>query len=254
MDWQNLQEEQDELHQLIDRRFKQLLNEVGPEIHVNQNDLCRSVYDGCLDVEKYVRASKRILWILKEHNGRPPVGEGRHCVAFGDALGNDEDKHVKQFKANVSTYRSLRLIERSSAELLGGDNDNPTETYKSIAIANLGKCPGESKTPAKRLPKLAEWWGEILVRQVKIYSPEVIIVPGSHFSHVKSLFGGLIFRSKSERKTGKYAARAKLYDLTGTPVVHIQHPSWYGCREEDWINAIRDVLKKWNAGRTTANG
>lgn len=241
MEWQELQSAQERLHELIDKRFERLLSTVGSEIHVNREELCGAIYDGCLDVKKYVNAPKRIMWILKEHNATP-ASVGSHWVAFADALGDRSDKDLEHFKASVASYRALRLVERASRVLMNVLEYDSTETFKSIAVVNLGKCPGGSKTPLARVPRLVEWWGDVLVRQVEDYRPDIILIPGNHFSHVASLLKNIRYLTKQEVKTGSFAARAELYDMHGTPVVHIQHPAWYGCVEDDWVDAIQKVL------------
>lgn len=241
MKWQKLQENQECLHKLIDQTFEHLISTVGSEIHVNRGELCGAVYDGCLDVKKYVGAPKHIMWILKEHNDIP-ASIGSHWVSFADALGDSNAPDVQRFKNNVCSYRSLRLIERASRVLMNDRNCDSPETFKKVAIVNLGKCPGNSKTPPVRLSKLSEWWGDVLVRQVEDYCPDIILIPGNHFSHVASLLKNIRYLTKQEVKTGSFAARAELYDMHGTPVVHIQHPAWYGCVEDDWVDAIQKVL------------
>ena len=226
----------------IDCRFSELVKEHGSIVYCRNKWLNGSVYDGCLDVARYVKAPIHIMWILKEHNDQPPRDDDGHWVAFADCLGPADDEAVIQFRRNVSSYRSLRLIERASRFLLNLPEGDSTEAFKSVAIVNLGKCPGENKTPDSRLDDLVEWWGDILKRQVSDYKPDVVIVPGSHFSRVAKLLACNHNKGVS-RKAGK--AKAELYyTKKNLPIITIQHPSWYGCTEDDWIKVLLKAFTK----------
>ena len=240
MNSSDLNKKQKSVWKAIDCRFSELVKEYGSIIYCRKKWLNGSVYDGCLDVARYVKAPVHIMWILKEHNDQPPRDEEGHLVAFADCLGPADDEEVIQFRRNVSSYRSLRLIERASRFLLNLPEGDSTEAFKSVAIVNLGKCPGENKTPDSRLDDLVEWWGDILKRQVSDYKPDVVIVPGSHFSRVAKLLA-------CNQKNGKFRkgmACAELFTNGNLPVIRIQHPSWFGCKEEDWMCVLSKAFAK----------
>jgi hypothetical protein len=195
-----------------------------------------------LDVEKYADAPIHVMWILKEHNDQPASLDNGHLAAFADCLGSPETPEVITFKNNVSKYRSLRLIERASRRLLKQPEGDPTMAFKSVAIVNLGKCPGENTTSDSRLDDLVKWWGNILKRQVFAYKPDLIIVPGSHFPRIAKLLACDQTTGRSSRK-GK--AKAELHTANGClPIITIQHPSWYGCEERDWMSALSKAASK----------
>ena len=240
MNSSDLNKKQKVVWKAIDCRFSELVKKHGSIIYCRKKWLNGSVYDGCLDVARYVKAPVHVMWILKEHNDQPPRDEKGHFVAFADCLGPADDEAVVQFRQNVSSYRSLRLIERASRVLLNLPEGDPTLAFKSVAIVNLGKCPGENKTPDSRLDDLVEWWGDVLKRQVSDYKPDVVIVPGSHFSRVARLLA--CDQKKGNFRKGR--ARAELYTNGSLPIICIQHPSWYGCKEDDWMWVLSKVFTK----------
>ena len=245
-----LEKMQRNMRKEIDDRFHQLIKGAnGSKVYGGLEERRTTIYDGCLDVEKYLKSSIHVMWILKEHNEKPNdyADIDGHCTLFGDSVGNPSE-----FKKNVSKYRSLRLIERGSRYLLQlPDGSDPVETFRSISAVNLGKCPGENKTPDSRLDDLVHWWGKILTRQVFYYKPDMIIVPGSHFSRVMKHFSRVVeklacnqgkgeFQKKEPFSEGK--ARAELYANEELTIIHMQHPSWFGCKEDDWMCVLSEAV------------
>ena len=229
---------QRDVRKKIDNLFYKLIKQVGSMVYGGLEERRTTIYDGCLDVEKYLASRIHVMWILKEHNEKPNAYADidGHCTLFGDSVGNPSE-----FKKNVSKYRSLRLIERGSRYLLNLPNDrDPVETFRSISVVNLGKCPGENKTPDSRLDDLVEWWGDILNRQVFDYKPDLVIVPGSHFSRIARLLA--CDQEKGNFRKGR--ARAALYTNGSLPIICIQHPSWYGCKEDDWMWVLSKAFTK----------
>ena len=241
MDSSELLEKQKYMWEKIDERFSTLEKLYGNVVYCGKKD--SAIYDGCLDVKRYANSPIHIMWILKEHNDEPGSLDNGHLATFADCLGPADTKDVSRFKRNVSIFRSLRLIERASRTLLNLPEGDSTIAFKSVAIVNLGKCIGNNTTPNSRLFDLIKWWGELLSEQVSIYKPDVIIVPGSHFKlGVRTLLGcnnATIGMCKEGRaKSEIYTTKEQL------PVITIQHPSWYGCKEEDWISALSWAFHK----------
>ena len=244
MDWGELEKKQKDIWEAIDYRFSELVKKYGSVVYCKKKDLKKPVYDGCLNVRKYAEARIHVMWILKEHNDQPASLDNGHLAVFADCLGEVDDADVIRFKGNVSSFRSLRLIERASRVLLNLPEGDSTEAFKSVAIVELGKCSGENQTPNSRLDDLVKWWGDILKRQVVAYQPDVIIVPGCHFNWIKELLEWNNNKGVS-RKAGK--AKAELYYTTkNLPIITIPHPSWYqgGCTEDDWMKALLRAFKK----------
>ena len=237
MNSSELKKNQEALWTVIDQRFSEVVKKYGSIVYCKKEYLNKPVYDGCLDVEKYATAPIHVMWILKEHNDMPKTLDNGHFSAFVDCFSDPEG-----FKKNVSKYRSLRLIERASRRLLKQPEGDPTMAFKSVAIVNLGKCPGENTTSDSRLDDLVKWWGDILTKQVSVYKPDMIIVPGSHFPRIAKLLACDQTTGRSSRK-GK--AKAELYTANGSlPIITIQHPSWYGCKEHDWMSALSKAASK----------
>ena len=244
MNWRELKKKEKGIWKAIDCRFSKLVKKYGSVVYCKKRkkDLKKPVYDGCLDVEMYAKARIHVMWILKEHNDQPASLDNGHLAVFADCLGEADNSDVIRFKENVSSFRSLRLIERASRVLLKIPKGDSTETFKSVAIVNLGKCPGENQTPNSRLDDLVMWWGDILKRQVVAYQPDVIIVPGCHFNWIKELLDWNNNKGVS-RKAGK--AKSELYyTKKNLPIITIQHPSWYGCTEGDWMKVLLKSFTK----------
>ncbi len=236
MNYLELDDKQKIIWRMIDSRFSELLRrEHGSNVYCGKEKLKGSVYDGCLDVARYVQSPIHVMWILKEHNDEPHSNNEGHFETFSDCVLKPD-----KFKKNVVRFRSLRLIERASRLLLNLPESDTTMAFKSVAIVNLGKCPGKNKTPDSRLDDLVEWWGDIIKRQVSDYKPDVVIVPGSHFSRVAKLLACNLEKGKFR----KGRAMAELHANEDVPIIRIQHPSWYGCKEDDWIWVLLEAFTK----------
>jgi hypothetical protein len=135
-------------------------------------------FDGITDYEKYSNANIKILWILKEPNGKD--GESRNHRDF--------HKHVSCYPLWMSTFGN---IMRVSYALLRGINNylniplinkkegtiNGEVVLDRIAIINVNKSGGEHISNQAKLNKEYERKGvkEFLSKQIDFIDPQIII-------------------------------------------------------------------------------
>lgn len=235
----------------IDARMDRLLAEkIWNDLWVGEDKKSRSVIDdGCMDVTAYNNANKRILWVLKEHNGNAPeygtfapkgVSDVHRMHIFWDMYTDPE-----RFSRNVNWYRTLKLIELASRGILNGCSkidvsENVRKysitTFKQLSFVEMGKAPGGSTTSYGRLCRLAKAWGDIVVRQIEYYKPDVIIVAGSQFGLLKKLLKGI---SAKVRHVGA----AQQYLWNRTPIVHTYHPGYRRVDRKEWVESVIAAAK-----------
>lgn len=227
----------------IDARLDRLLAEkTWDDLWVGLDENRRRVIDdGCMDVPSYNNANKRILWVLKEHNGNAPkygkitplgISDADRMHLFWDMYTNPE-----RFARNVNWYRTLKLIELASRGILTGrqemdvsENVRPfaISTFKQLAFVEMGKTPGSSTTSYGRLCRLAEAWGDIVVRQMNYLNPDVIIVAGPQFGLLKSRLSGISDKCRS-------VGIAQQYFWNGKPIVYACHPGYRRMDRKVWV-------------------
>ena len=157
---------------LSEGKFKELWNGKNPEV----------IDDGILDVSTWAKLekTKRILWLLKEHNGPAPIYgdaaingvDNNRMRLFGDMYHDGNGGTASQvgvrFSKNVNRFRTLKLIELAShaiqkyecpSDVFDSVVSRAGTTYRQLCIVEVGKTPGGRKTPDKRLRLLCQAWG-----------------------------------------------------------------------------------------------
>lgn len=235
----------DKISKEIDARLDKLLAEnTWNDLWVGQDEKSRSIIDdGCMDVTSYNNANKKILWMLKEHNGNAPeygkftpvgVWDAHRMHIFWDMYTDPE-----RFSRNVNWYRTLKLVELASRGILNNCKMDVFEkvrtfaitTFKQLSFVEMGKTPGGSATSYRRLCRLTEAWGDIVVRQIKYYEPEVIVVAGSQFGLLKNLLKGISDKCR-------HVGIAQQYLWDGIPIVYACHPGYRGVDRQVWVDSV----------------
>lgn len=235
---------------LSDGKFNELWN--GDKVEV--------VDDGILDEPtwKQLGKSKRILWLLKEHNEHAPI--------YGDAAVNGADKNRMrlfgdmfhdghgsvasnvgvQFKRNANWFRTLKLIELASHAILASEipsnishsvRDRAIDTYCKLCVVEVGKTPGGKRTPDKRLRLLCEAWGDIVRRQIEKYDPGIVISTGPQLEYLYS---------EDERgdvsRTNLNSSYVDRYSFDGRIWLRTFHPGYPRVNRLDWVCAIAQAI------------
>jgi len=132
----------------------------------------KAIPDGAVNNEEWGKATKRILWILKEVNDF--AGDLRTLL-------NDPDELYK-YSRWQATYG---LIAKVSYGLLTGkwveDADRLVKDEKvlqKIAVINVNKTGGTATSDAQKLAEAAERFHEVIFKQVEFLDPDIVILGG----------------------------------------------------------------------------
>lgn len=211
---------------------------------------CEPIDDGCMDAGTWCKSGgERILWLLKEHNEEPKQ-YGNTAASFGveeDRLRIFWDLHTNPegFAKNVNRFRSLKMIERASWGILkknvsvdaGADaSATAVDTFKHLAILEVGKTAGRSRTTDHDLGQLCKMWGKIVLGQIKDYKPDVVIVAGKQFERLYDYD-----KVKDEQCKGHFPQNNNIVDLweiDGMRIIHADHPSYFRVSREDYVRGI----------------
>lgn len=154
----------------------QLIEEENRQLAEMQAADPRIVLDGAVDIVRYVAASPRILWVLKEPHGGGPW-DLRHY--FRDQLfSNDKGQW----------HRTAGLLIVVSHGLLNGnlpwgawatDARSIADSLRDVAVININKFGGDAVADWDRLYRAGLELGPVIERQINALSPQIVILGGS---------------------------------------------------------------------------
>ncbi|HHT22196.1 MAG TPA: hypothetical protein GXZ87_02635 [Bacteroidales bacterium] len=215
-----------------------LISEQIKQIGIKNNS--HFVIDGVIDVEKYLNAKYRILWILKEANSE-----------------NDSWSYLENFKNKEWLYRcgkSILTLKRiiyttygilrdcQWHEIPDASNEKSFEPLQEIAIINIKKIPGGSTSNPTIIQSAYYENRELLKLQIETYNPDIIIFGNTMQFFNKSDFYGFENTEKQITEYGNhyYATNEKLY-------IHTWHPAVRGAgfTDEDYVTDIISIVRCW---------
>jgi hypothetical protein len=190
------------------------------EVYIDERGLASPIYDGVIVPALYLKAPKRILWILKEPwdgvNSSGGEWSLSKCLA---------EKPVSELSQSTFhpiiyiTYGIFKNVAEYNKMPRVKDMDNPEDLLRSIAFINVKKLPGVTRGAYS--PTIMSWYGkgrEIIKRQLEAYQPDIVFGCSPHFP---SIMEGLIPELKKAIKTSGSAD----YASSGSRIyVHVHHP------------------------------
>lgn len=207
------------------------------------------ITDGIIDVEKYLNAKYKILWILKEpydefdDDGKP----------YGGGWGLDEairTKHsIHEFNSGRQTFKPMIYTSFGilNSFCLWDDMDDiekdPTmlDALKSIAYINVKKLPGFRTSNRKVIEYAYQQHKEILLKQIEYYNPDIIIGGSTLYNFYRDLN---ITKDDFQRNDSvNYLIRDnKIFIDAYHPA---QRTGTTGISAEKYCNDIINSVKKW---------
>ncbi len=205
---------------------------------------CEPIWDGIVDIDKYLNAKFKILWILKEpYDEFDGTGGG---WGLTDGLSKEnlyENKNIKR----SPTYQPMIYVTYS---ILNGfpewdqmdwirDNPDIAQSLNYIAYINVKKLPGYTRSDYKELSENYKKNKNLLLKQIKTYDPEIII-----FGNTMPLFLSDLKISPEDMKSYnsiKYFNKDynKIY-------IDAYHPAQTQITRENYVNDIVNIVKKWS--------
>jgi hypothetical protein len=211
---------------------------LGKKISLTKKEL---IWDGIVSEEKYLDVTNKykIMWILKEG----------YNDDLGFKLGTDllkpEERTKKASRKIAPTLRGMIYVTYG---LLNGKpfeemnahkiDSEMIEVLTRIAWVNISKASGKRKSEPKHIKNEYDFWKEILFRQIKTYSPDILI------------FGGTFCYFKNDwfKHSGVLPPAAKYFSKYQNDglVISTCHPS-YPFRKngiKDYVNNIINAAKE----------
>ena len=222
--------------------LKQREKEISIKISTMESgDGSKPVVDGIINIEKYINAKRKILWILKECREEWNINKAGQRVRGGWNLVKDIYNRVdiREIKSNITTRRVLLVANT----LLSNNPENALEDFRSIAFINIKKFPGGKFSVFDQIKKSYDNNKFLLLEQINTYNPEIIIC-----GNVLQYFvNELDYNNGAKIPLGMgghnyYCLKNKLY-------INAYHPSYKPRKnskhERDYVIKIKNSVTNW---------
>ncbi|HHX58123.1 MAG TPA: hypothetical protein GX710_08915 [Clostridiales bacterium] len=193
--------------------------------------------DGIINLELFLAAKYRILWILKETNGDFSLDYFRNAT-----------------KLKRGTWKTWKNVGIASSLILENDQStklDPTTYLKQIAIINLKKTPGKSST---KMGKFTDDYQStdnedtriIVQKQIKNINPNIIIC-----GNVLSLLSNqLKFREALKVEPMLFPKKNNMYCFNNVVFINAYHPCYptlhsITLTSKKYCEIISNSVTKW---------
>jgi len=222
--------------------------------YVDTNEKCEPIIDGIVDVEKYLNSKFQILWILKE-----PYDDEEDGVASGGGwhFANDflaPDGFYGRMGRSRTTWQPIiyvtygllnDFVQFDDMDYIR-DNQSMTEIVRHIAVINIKKLPGFTRTY-----DFGPIWSaynkhrELLHKQIDTYKPNIII--GGSTLHLFYEDLGLV--KVNEKKFGC----VEYYEKGDVLYIAAYHPAQTTVTRNCYVNDIINLAKSWEDRKPATN-
>ncbi len=222
-------------------RIKKLINSTYVDDRdIPENTKGHAISDGVVNPELYLKASRKIMWVLKEPwCGKNDSGGGWSLI---DLLANRPVTSLKPstfYPISYINYGILNYVKKYS-EIPDIHQMECAENYfRSMAFINVKKLPGARWGAMK---KRVEYWydkgAHIIEEQIETYKPNIIIGCAPHMRKLMKRRG----ITDSEISVNSFVESAKINDQI---YLKTYHPAQTKVSWEIYINTVLEVIDSY---------
>ena len=199
------------------------------------------ILDGIINIEKYVKAKYKILWVLKE-----PHDEWVTVKATGQKRNGGwdlvHDIYDKLTTDGIKRLLVARRIMEAVYKLLP-EAENNLEAFKSIAYINIKKIPGGRFSFQNEIEKAYNDHKELLKEQIETYNPDIIIcgntLPYLSMDNYFERINRNAFGKNQKSRYCYYALKDRLY-------INTFHPAYKPGNNEFWAKCIENIVNAFS--------
>jgi hypothetical protein len=197
------------------------------------------IVDGIINIEKYVKAKYKILWILKEPHDEwvtvKATGQQRNggwdlVHDIYDKLETDGLKNKKLLVARRISEVAYKLLEETG---------NPLEAFKSITYINIKKIPGGRFSFQNQIEKAYKDNKILLQDQIETYNPDIIIcgntLPYLSMDNYFVKINRKTFIPNIQSRYCYYALKDRLY-------INTFHPAYKPTNKIFWTKCVDQII------------
>jgi hypothetical protein len=213
----------------------------------------KPVVDGIINIEDYVNAKYKILWILKEvhdewvvnkETGKKQCG-GWNLTCAGEDTPDGLYARIKNEPKTIYEFLVPRRIMLASYCIFSGTTDviknrNEDEMFKalsSVAYINIKKIPGGASADPKQIQEAYDANKTLLKKQIVTYNPDIIIC-----GNTLQYFSNDIFFEKKNRTEIDPGSQFCYYPLENRIYINTNHPAHKPADKEFWYNRIGQIV------------
>lgn len=213
----------------------------------NEEQNKNSVLDGVVNPEKYLKAKYKILWILKQPYGLEEGGDLKKMLIKENWY--DEMKEYNAYRTwDPIIYVSYGMLNDSCQWCQWDDmdyvheNKEMPEFIQKIAIINVEKVSGTTRTSQNILKKAYNKNKVLLLEQIETYNPDIIIAGNTLPLFYEDLEINPIQKEHCYGDCEWDTNNHRLY-------INAYHPSYGKRKEEAYVNTIINLVKEWTEGK-----
>ena len=235
-------------HQELTSKSKEIDTLINETIISTQEETY-PILDGIIDIEKYLAAKFKILWILKEpyddfDDDGTPFGGGwdlKEVIKSNNSIHNYSGGKPT-FKPMLYTSWGI-LNDFCLWDDMGNVEKEPSmlDALKSIAYINVKKLPGHKSSYYKVINDAYSQHKDILLKQIEFINPDIIIGGGTLGLFLDDL--GLSRKDAIRFKGINYFIKDKKI------LIEAYHPaqrtSTTGVKQEMYCNDIITAVENW---------
>jgi hypothetical protein len=197
------------------------------------------VVDGIINIEKYVNARIKILWILKEPHDEWVTVKNTGLPRNGgwDLAHDVYDKLTVKDLPKKGLIVARRVMEVTYRIL--PEAENALEAFKSIAYINIKKIPGGSYSVQEEIEQAYNEHKGLLKEQIETYEPEIVLCGNTlPYLSMDNYF------EKKNRKTfvPNSTSRYCYYPLKDRLYVNTYHPAYKPTNKEFWSDCVDKIV------------
>lgn len=212
--------------------IEKLFADIQPDASGN-----KPVRDGIVNLQTYIAAPYRVLWILKEAND--PTNKGDWDLR--KFLSSGEFKGYKKWKRTFSL--PLRVMYGifhgfSQWESLPSVDKIESHTLESIAYINLKKIPGGARANGAMVADAYKQSKGLILEQIRVFKPNIVICCGMTMWLLRSDLG---IPNEEVNKDSKYAHYIKRNSIV---FIDTYHPAQISINHQVHYEAVIEACKK----------
>jgi len=220
------------------------INKEVDGIYIDPDGKSRSIYDGVVNLKQYLSSKLKILWILKEPWDEDD-GTGGGWSVVKDILGVE---NVYESIGRSPTFQPMVYVAFSILngflkwEEMNYIRDDPeiANILHCIAYINIKKLPGFHCANDELIYLWYEKAKALLWKQIKTFSPDVVIGCRPHMSY--------IMQDAGIQSSSTYGSLT--YGVVGSRLyIDAYHPSQRTITRETYVNELIELVRLQNESR-----
>lgn len=232
--------EKEMLEKQIEEQLKRFEEAIECPFNEEINERMLYVRDGIVNVEAYLNAPVKVLWILKEVNSSDnSLDDMRNALIELNA--NDSNRIDKGWGSTWApvAYTTYGIFNRMSWKEIPDIYDNASEVLKfmpSIAQINIKKYAGGATANDKEIQDFYKKYKDLLHEQIELINPDVLIFCGTF-----KYFNPAYFDGKEEIQERIYKYKNKL-------LIDTYHPNNKSVTQQNFCDFIINTVNTIHAG------